>query len=214
TRTCLKKTALKRTRARRQAEQAVQRESERIIREARLAQLTFSDSDLPVASRFDEIRDLLAKHAVIVVAGETGSGKSTLLPQMMLKLGYGARGRIGHTQPRRLAATALTHTLNEQVHSPAGSVAGYQIRFHTSLAPEHLIKVMTDGVLLTEIQHDPWLNAYDVLIIDEAHERSTNIDLLLGYVKRVLEKRNDLKVIVTSATLDHELSRSHCVGAE
>lgn len=189
-----------------------------------LTALKIAAPDLPVVARFDEIAELLKKHNVVVIAGETGSGKSTQLPQLLLREGYGQQGYIGLTQPRRLAATALASTLNEQVtmgespeegESPEGftEVAGYQIRFQSTVQPHHLIKVMTDGVLLTEIRRDKWLNQYEVIIIDEAHERSTNIDLLLGYLKQLLRSRRNLKVIVTSATLDHERLQAFFDGA-
>lgn len=193
-------------------------EAQLAVRTAALQSLTIAEPDLPVVARFDEIAALLKKHNVLVIAGETGSGKSTQLPQLLLREGYGKAGYIGLTQPRRLAATALAATLNEQItpgEHPEGSAesAGYQIRFQSTVKPHHLIKVMTDGVLLTEIRRDKRLSQYEVIIIDEAHERSTNIDLLLGYLKQLLRTRKDLKVIVTSATLDHERFQAFFDGA-
>lgn len=193
-------------------------EAQKQVRAQALEGLKIAAPDLPVVARFDEIAELLQKHNVLVIAGETGSGKSTQLPQLLLREGYGQQGYIGLTQPRRLAATALASTLNEQItmgDSPDGvtEAAGYQIRFQSTVKPHHLVKVMTDGVLLTEIRRDKRLNQYEVIIIDEAHERSTNIDLLLGYLKQLLRTRRDLKVIVTSATLDHKRFQEFFDGA-
>ncbi len=143
---------------------------------------------------------------VVIVGGETGSGKTTQLPKICLSigrgLGAGGRGLIGHTQPRRLAATATARRIAEELGTPLGEHVGYKIRFHDRLQPGASVKLMTDGILLAETQSDPLLSAYDTIIIDEAHERSLNIDFLLGYLKRLLPRRPDLKLIVTSATID------------
>ena len=162
---------------------------------------------LPIHDHFDEIAELLSSHSVILVAGETGSGKSTQLPQLCLKLMPEAR--IGHTQPRRIAAKAVAARVAEELKTPLGQIVGYQVRFDEALSANTRIKVMTDGILLAETEGDPLLKRYDVLIIDEAHERSLNIDFILGYVKQILPKRSDLKVIITSATLDHERLAAH-----
>ena len=158
---------------------------------------------LPVAARKDEIMRAIAEHQVVVVAGETGSGKTTQLPKMCLELGRGREKRIGHTQPRRIAARAVSSRIAEEPGLMLGFV-GYQVRFNDQVSDQTAIKVMTDGILLTELTKDRQLKAYDTLIIDEAHERSLNIDFILGYLKRLLPKRPDLKVIITSATIDVE----------
>ena len=164
---------------------------------------------LPVSGRIDELRTLLQRHQVLIVAGETGSGKTTQLPKLCLELGRGSSGLIGHTQPRRLAAQAVAQRLTEELGVPPGSVVGYQVRF-TDTSSEHTrIKIMTDGILLAETRNDPQLRRYDTIIIDEAHERSLNIDFLLGYLKRLLPKRPDLKLIITSATIDVEKFSAH-----
>ncbi len=159
---------------------------------------------LPISTHFSEIEALLAAHQVILVAGETGSGKSTQLPQLCLQLGYAKTGLIGHTQPRRIAAKAIASRIAEELKVSLGGIVGYQVRFNESLSQATQIKVMTDGILLAEIGRDPLLKRYSLLILDEAHERSLNIDFLLGYLKKILPRRPDLKVIITSATLDHE----------
>lgn len=148
-----------------------------------------------------------------MLAGETGSGKTTQLPKLCLELGCGSRGMIGHTQPRRLAARAVAQRLAEELRVPLGQQVGAQVRFSDQSGPQTLVKVMTDGILLAEIGHDPLLTAYDTLIIDEAHERSLNIDFLLGYLKRLLPRRPDLKLIITSATLDLDAFSRHFDGA-
>jgi ATP-dependent helicase HrpA len=164
---------------------------------------------LPVSGRIDELRALLDKHQVLIVAGETGSGKTTQLPKLCLELGRGSKGLIGHTQPRRLAAHAVAQRLAEELAVPPGTVVGYQVRF-TDTSSEHTrIKVMTDGILLAETRNDPQLRRYDTIIIDEAHERSLNIDFLLGYLKRLLPKRPDLKLVITSATIDVQKFSAH-----
>lgn len=164
---------------------------------------------LPVVERREEIAEVLAANQVVVVAGETGSGKTTQLPKICLELGRGIFGQIGHTQPRRIAARTVANRIAEELGQPLGNSVGYQVRF-TDQSTEHThIKLMTDGILLAEIQRDPLLNHYDTLIIDEAHERSLNIDFLLGYLKTILPRRPDLKLIITSATIDLEKFSRH-----
>jgi ATP-dependent helicase HrpA len=177
-------------------------------RRARLPKPEFAD-DLPVNGRRDEIADLIAKHQVVIVCGETGSGKTTQIPKICLALGRGATGLIGHTQPRRIAARATAMRIAQELHSEFGRLVGYKIRFSDRTSPEAFVKLMTDGILLAETQGDPWLEQYDTLIIDEAHERSLNIDFLLGYLKQLLPKRRDLKLIITSATIDAERFSQH-----
>ncbi len=161
------------------------------------------DADLPVIERRHEILDAIRDNQVIILCGETGSGKTTQLPKICLELGRGVTGLIGHTQPRRIAARTVASRIAEELDSEIGQVVGYKVRFHDHVNAEHsYIKLMTDGILLAETQNDKFLNQYDTLIIDEAHERSLNIDFLLGYLKQLLPKRPDLKVIITSATID------------
>ncbi len=169
--------------------------------------------DLPVVASREEIKTAIRDHQVVVIAGETGSGKTTQLPKICLELGRGVEGTIGHTQPRRLAARAVASRVAEELHSPLGSTVGFKVRFAEQVSETSLIKVLTDGMLLNEIQQDRYLNQYDTLIIDEAHERSLNIDFLLGYLKQLLPRRPDLKVIITSATIDHERFAEHFNGA-
>ncbi len=169
--------------------------------------------ELPVSARRDEIAKVLLAHQVIVVCGETGSGKTTQLPKICMTLGRGAAGLIGHTQPRRLAARATASRIAQELNSPLGQVVGYKIRFTDKLSANSHVKLMTDGILLAETQTDPLLAAYDTIIIDEAHERSLNIDFLLGYLRTLLPRRPDLKVIVTSATLDAERFANHFADA-
>lgn len=188
----------------------------RAAREARRLTLpvpTFDDA-LPVCQRRDEIRELIAKHQVVIVAGETGSGKTTQLPKILLELGRGVDGYIGHTQPRRLAARAVATRIAQELGTTVGEGVGYQVRFTDNVAANSHIKLMTDGILLAEIPHDRFLDKYDTLVIDEAHERSLNIDFLLGYIRRILPKRPDLKVIITSATIDHLRFAKHFADAQ
>ncbi|MBV9094232.1 MAG: ATP-dependent RNA helicase HrpA [Streptosporangiaceae bacterium] len=159
-------------------------------------------AELPVSQRKDEIARAIRDHQVVIVAGETGSGKTTQLPKICLELGRGVRGQIGHTQPRRLAARTVAERIAFEVGSPLGEAVGYQVRFTDVSAGDTLIKLMTDGILLTELARDRTLRRYDTLIIDEAHERSLNIDFILGYLRKLLPERPDLKVIITSATID------------
>ncbi|MDZ7825644.1 MAG: ATP-dependent RNA helicase HrpA [Gammaproteobacteria bacterium] len=158
--------------------------------------------------------EVLQSHRVLVIAGETGSGKTTQLPKLALAAGLGARGRIGHTQPRRIAARNVATRIAEETGRPTGEIVGFQTRFEKALGEDPLVKVMTDGILLAETRHDPDLRAYDCLIIDEAHERSLNIDFLIGYLKRLLQRRDDLNVIITSATIDVERFSEHFGGRE
>ena len=163
--------------------------------------LTYPDS-LPITERRQDLLDAIADHQVVIVAGETGSGKSTQLPKLCLEAGRGVDGMIGHTQPRRVAARTIAERIAEEVGSPLGTDVGYTVRFTDQVSDSTLVKVMTDGILLAEIQRDRMLRRYDTLIIDEAHERSLNIDFILGYLAQLLPQRPDLKVIVTSATID------------
>jgi len=160
--------------------------------------------DLPIAGKADEIIRLLKEHQIIIVAGETGCGKTTQLPKICLQAGLGVRGEIGHTQPRRVAATSVARRIAEEVDSELGGLVGYSIRFNNKLSEKTRVKLMTDGILLSELETDPLLSRYEVIIIDEAHERSLNIDFLLGFLKRIVARRNDLKIIITSATIDPE----------
>jgi ATP-dependent helicase HrpA len=178
-----------------------------------LLSITFPES-LPVSARRDEIARAIQAHQVIIVCGETGSGKTTQLPKLALALGRGDKGKkIGHTQPRRIAASSVAKRIAQELNSPLGEVVGFKVRFQDRLQPQARVKLMTDGILLAETQSDPLLRAYDTLIIDEAHERSLNIDFLLGHLKQVLPRRPDLKVIVTSATIDADRFSNHFSGA-
>jgi len=165
--------------------------------------------DLPVVARREEIARAIAAHQVVIVSGETGSGKTTQLPKICLEIGRGVNGLIGHTQPRRIAARTVAARIAQELETPLGHAVGYKVRFSDKLSPHTYIKVMTDGILLAETQGDRLLKAYDTIIIDEAHERSLNIDFLLGYLKRLLSRRPDLKVIVTSATIETERFAKH-----
>ena len=169
--------------------------------------------DLPVSARRDEIAQAISEHQVVIISGETGSGKTTQIPKICLQLGRGVAGMIGHTQPRRIAARSVAERiaaeLGQKVGKEPGEVVGYQVRFTDEVGPTTLVKLMTDGILLAEIQSDPMLRRYDTLIIDEAHERSLNIDFILGYLARLLPLRPDLKVIITSATIDSDRFARH-----
>ncbi|GGX75606.1 ATP-dependent RNA helicase HrpA [Saccharospirillum salsuginis] len=167
------------------------------------------NEELPVSERADDILAAIQEHQVVVIAGETGSGKTTQLPKLCLEAGLGRAGVIGHTQPRRLAARSVASRIAEELNVQLGGAVGYQVRFTDSSSENTLVKLMTDGILLNEIQHDPFLNKYDAIIIDEAHERSLNIDFLLGYLKQLLSRRPDLKLIITSATIDVERFSEH-----
>jgi ATP-dependent helicase HrpA len=180
----------------------------RMARRARVPHVRYDDQ-LPVAARRGEIAQAIREHQVTIVCGDTGSGKSTQLPKICLELGRGLEGLIGHTQPRRIAARSVAARIAEELGSPLGQEVGYKVRFTDVTNPRTYVKVMTDGVLLAESHHDRFLNQYDTIIIDEAHERSLNIDFLLGYLKRLLPSRPDLKLIVTSATIDAERFARH-----
>ncbi len=166
-------------------------------------------AELPVTAARDELLAAIGDAQVVVVSGETGSGKTTQLPKLCLELGRGVLGRIGHTQPRRLAARSVADRVAEELGTKLGHQIGYQVRFSDRTSEDTLVKVMTDGILLAEVQRDPALRAYDTIILDEAHERSLNIDFLLGYLKQLLPRRPDLKVIITSATIDVERLSQH-----
>ena len=201
-----------------EAQQAVAAEIQQQIEQARLRvesrksavqnPIVFPES-LPVSQRKAEIQTLLSEHQVIVVAGETGSGKTTQLPKMCLELGLGNLGTIGHTQPRRIAARSVAARIAEELQTELGDLVGYKVRFNDQISDNTQIKLMTDGILLAEIQTDRFLNQYSCLIIDEAHERSLNNDFILGYLKQLLPRRPDLKVIITSATIDVERFSKH-----
>lgn len=182
-------------------------------RRAALPQITYPEQ-LPVSARRDDIAAAIAAHQVVIVAGETGSGKTTQIPKICLELGRGIRGTIGHTQPRRLAARTVAERIAEELRTELGDVVGYTVRFTDQASERTLVKLMTDGILLAEIQRDRMLRRYDTIIIDEAHERSLNIDFLLGYLKQLLPQRPDLKVIITSATIDPELFARHFADAQ
>ena len=171
------------------------------------------DNTLPVHEKLDEIKKAIAENQVTIICGETGSGKTTQLPKICLELGRGAAGLIGHTQPRRLAARSVAERIAEELKSEIGSAVGYKVRFTDHTSRDACVKLMTDGILLAETQTDRYLAAYDTIIIDEAHERSLNIDFLLGYLKQLLPRRPDLKVIITSATIDAERFSQHFNGA-
>ncbi len=185
-------------------------EAERRVarRAAAVPSVTYPES-LPIAERRDDVLSAIRDNQVVVVAGETGSGKSTQLPKMCLELGRGVRGLIGHTQPRRLAARTVAARIAEELGTDVGDLVGYTVRFSDQVGENTLVKLMTDGILLAEMQRDRLLRRYDTLIVDEAHERSLNIDFLLGYLTELLPRRPDLKVIVTSATIDTERFAAH-----
>ncbi|MCK9061287.1 ATP-dependent RNA helicase HrpA [Haemophilus influenzae] len=201
-----------------EAQQAVAAEIQQQIEQARLRveqrksavqnPIVFPES-LPVSQRKVEIQKLISEHQVIVVAGETGSGKTTQLPKMCLELGFGNLGMIGHTQPRRIAARSVAARIAEELETELGGLVGYKVRFNDQISDNTQIKLMTDGILLAEIQKDRFLNQYSCLIIDEAHERSLNNDFILGYLKQLLPRRRDLKLIITSATIDVERFSKH-----
>ena len=201
-----------------EAQQAVAAEIQQQIEQVRLRvenrksavknPIVFPES-LPVSQRKAEIEKLLSEHQVIVVAGETGSGKTTQLPKMCLELGLGNLGTIGHTQPRRIAARSVAARIAEELQTELGDLVGYKVRFNDNISDNTQIKLMTDGILLAEIQTDRFLNQYSCLIIDEAHERSLNNDFILGYLKQLLPRRRDLKLIITSATIDVEHFSKH-----
>ena len=186
---------------------------ESVVISPRLAPPITYPEDLPVSGRRQEIAAAIAAHQVVIVSGETGSGKTTQLPKICLELGRGLVKMIGHTQPRRLAASSVARRIAEELHSPLGEWVGYQVRFQDRSSAQTAIKLMTDGILLAESQRDPMLRRYDTIIIDEAHERSLNIDFLLGYLRQLLPKRRDLKLIITSATIDASRFAAHFCDA-
>src|SRR5579859_5556185 len=171
-------------------------------------------AELPVSQRKDEIAAAIRDNQVVIVAGETGSGKTTQLPKICLELGRGITGQIGHTQPRRIAARTVADRIAAELGTQTGEVVGYKVRFADTSSDRTLVKLMTDGILLAELQHDREVLRYDTLIIDEAHERSLNIDFILGYLKQLLPRRPDLKVIITSATIDPERFAGHFADGE
>ncbi len=177
-------------------------------RQASLPAINFPEQ-LPIAEKREQIALAISEHQVVIVAGETGSGKTTQLPKICLQLGRGVAAQIGHTQPRRLAARTVAQRIADELQSELGQEVGYQIRFSDHTNDNTYIKLMTDGILLAEIQRDRFLSNYDTIIIDEAHERSLNIDFLLGYLKQLLPRRPDLKLIITSATIDLENFSRH-----
>ncbi|MGW2563170.1 ATP-dependent RNA helicase HrpA [Streptomyces sp. NPDC001514] len=177
-------------------------------RAGRVPEVTYPEQ-LPVSQKRDEILAAIRDHQVVIVAGETGSGKTTQIPKICLELGRGVRGMIGHTQPRRIAARTVAERVAEELRTPLGEAVGWKVRFTDQVGQDTFVKLMTDGILLAEIQTDRELRAYDTLIIDEAHERSLNIDFLLGYLAQLLPKRPDLKVVITSATIDPERFSRH-----
>ncbi|MER7625037.1 ATP-dependent RNA helicase HrpA [Streptomyces sp. NPDC126503] len=183
---------------------------ERVDARAALVPAVTYPEQLPVSQKKDEILEAIRDHQVVIVAGETGSGKTTQIPKICLELGRGVRGMIGHTQPRRIAARTVAERVAEELRTPLGGAVGWKVRFTDQVNPdETFVKLMTDGILLAEIQTDRELRAYDTIIIDEAHERSLNIDFLLGYLAQLLPKRPDLKVVITSATIDPERFSRH-----
>jgi ATP-dependent helicase HrpA len=196
---------------------AVSRSVERRRQRAARRPIFAYPPELPVAQRADEIAAAIRAHQVVIVCGETGSGKTTQIPKICIAEGRGERGLIGHTQPRRIAARAVATRIAQELGTEIGAIVGYKVRFTDHTSPDALVKLMTDGILLAETQGDRLLTAYDTIIVDEAHERSLNIDFLLGYLKQLLPKRPDLKVIVTSATLDADRFARHfgtVVGGE
>ncbi|MEU3921771.1 ATP-dependent RNA helicase HrpA [Streptomyces sp. NPDC029004] len=182
------------------------------LRASRVPEVTYPEQ-LPVSQKKDVILEAIRDHQVVIVAGETGSGKTTQIPKICLELGRGVRGMIGHTQPRRIAARTVAERVAEELRTPLGEAVGWKVRFTDQVGGDTFVKLMTDGILLAEIQTDRELRAYDTIIIDEAHERSLNIDFLLGYLAQLLPKRPDLKVIITSATIDPERFSRHFSSA-
>jgi ATP-dependent helicase HrpA len=197
------------------AEITADTEQARLRLESRLASVpavTYPQA-LPVSARKDDIATAIRDHQVVVVAGETGSGKTTQIPKICIELGRGVRGQIGHTQPRRIAARTVAERIAEELDRPLGSTVGYKVRFTDQVSDDTMVKVMTDGILLAEIQNDRMLYRYDTLIIDEAHERSLNIDFILGYLRDLLPRRPDLKLIITSATIETQRFAQHFADA-
>ncbi|MCA2187598.1 ATP-dependent RNA helicase HrpA [Nonomuraea cavernae] len=187
----------------------VERAERRLTRRREAVPEVSYPDNLPVAQRKDDILAAIRDHQVVIIAGETGSGKTTQIPKICIELGRGVRGLIGHTQPRRIAARTVAERIAEELGTDLGQVVGYKVRFTDQASDRTLVKLMTDGILLAELQNDRLLEQYDTLIIDEAHERSLNIDFILGYLKQLLPKRPDLKVVITSATIDPERFSRH-----
>ena len=200
-------------RALKAVDKAIRRSSEELARRRTLVPRVTYPPELPVTAAIDALRDAVAANQVVIVAGETGSGKSTQLPKLCLELGRGVLGRIGHTQPRRIAARSIARRVAEELGVKPGGVVGVKVRFGDESGRDTLVKVLTDGMLLAETRSDARLDAYDTIIVDEAHERSLNIDFLLGYLRRLLPRRPDLKVILTSATIDVARLSAHFGGA-
>ena len=192
-----------------QAEQSFAKVQQRLERRPKI----IYPDNLPVSQKRDDIASAIACNQVVIIAGETGSGKTTQLPKICLDLGLGCRGLIGHTQPRRLAARSVASRIAEELENPLGDIVGFKVRFADAISQNSYVKLMTDGILLAELASDKFLDQYDTLIIDEAHERSLNIDFILGYLKQVIKKRPDLKVIITSATIDVERFSKHFYDA-
>src|SRR3954462_5539185 len=186
---------------------------EEVARRTALVPHVSYPDELPVSGRRDDIAAAIRDHQVVIVAGGAGAGKTPQLPKICLELGRGVNGMIGHTQPRRIAARSVAERIAEEVGTPLGETVGYQVRFPDRSSKDTLVKGMTDGILLAELQHDRSLSAYDTIIIDEAHERSLNVDFLLGYLKQLLSRRPDLKVVITSATIDPERFAEHFADA-
>ena len=195
-----------------QSERAQALAAARAARRAAMPPISYP-AELPVSQRKDEILAAIRDHQVVIIAGETGSGKTTQIPKICLELGRGVDGQIGHTQPRRLAARTVAERIAEELGSPLGETVGYKVRFTDVSADDTLVKLMTDGILLNELARDRQLRRYDTLIIDEAHERSLNVDFILGYLRQLLPRRPDLKVIITSATIDPERFAAAFSGA-
>ena len=194
-------------------EKSIQRSIERVnCRKQALPKIHYDDA-LPIAEKREEVKTFIQNHQVIILSGETGSGKTTQIPKICMELGLGCQGYIGHTQPRRIAARTVANRIAEEIGSEIGQSIGYKVRFHDHVHDNSHVKLMTDGILLAEIQNDRYLLDYEVIIIDEAHERSLNIDFLLGYLKSILQRRPELKVIVTSATIDTKTFSRHFSNA-
>src|SRR5215210_4995641 len=187
-------------------------EARMVARRAAVPEVSYPP-ELPVSARRDDLLAAIRDHQVVVVAGETGSGKTTQLPKICLELGRGVRGAIAHTQPRRIAARTVAERIAEELRVPLGEAVGYAVRFSDRSREDTLVRLVTDGLLLAEVQHDRLLRRYDTIIVDEAHERSLNIDFLLGYLHSILPKRPDLKVVITSATIDPQRFAEHFGGA-
>src|SRR4051794_33864689 len=197
----------------RKLEGDVERAEARVARRRAAVPAVSYPPELPVSGRREDLLEAIRDNQVVVVAGETGSGKTTQIPKLCLELGRGVRGTIAHTQPRRLAARTVAERIADELKVPLGGAVGFAVRFSDRSSEDTLVRLMTDGLLLAEIHHDPLLRRYDTVIVDEAHERSLNIDFLLGYLARILPKRPDLKVIITSATIDPERFARHFGGA-